>query len=379
MNIQRIKRLLPTTILLLVSASGAWAGDIKWHGFASQAYLYSTGGNNIYGESTEGSSEYFEVGLGAQYHINNSLHVAGQLLSRDAGATDNGSIRTDYLYADLRIAQLNDSALGLRAGRVRNPLGFYNATRDVLFTRPSILLPQMYYDASGVRELFFSADGVQLYGYWDHGGSTTSFTSTFGRNNTLSSKTFDNIVSGNGSAVGEASLKNPIFAQLMHSSLGQQWKAGLSLMNATLDYRATGGLLPSGSLEANLVAVSAQRNFEKLSITAEYALLSSTLNFGALNGAMKSESLYLQGEFRATPHWTGLIRIDNQLGDRERPNETDTLILTLGARWMPTKNWQIAAELHGMRGTAGIPRPDNALNLLYARTELFVIMAGFRF
>ncbi|MFT5033137.1 MAG: hypothetical protein ACI9OO_001069 [Bacteroidia bacterium] len=59
--------------------------------------------------------------------------------------------------------------------------------------------------------------------------------------------------------------------------------------------------------------------------------------------------------------------------------ETDSLVATLGARWKPTKNWLLAAEIHGMRGTAGIPRPDNNINPLYARTELFVIMAGFRF
>ena len=379
MNKPAIFILRITTLTLLLGVSGGHADDFKWHGFASQAYLYSTGGNNVYGESTDGSTEFFEVGLGGQYQLNNSLHLAGQILSRDAGATDNGSIRADYLYADLRIAQLDESALGLRVGRVRNPFGFYNATRDVLFTRPSILLPQMYYDATGVRELFFSADGVQLYGYWDHSGGTTSFTSTFGRNDTLSSKTFDNIVGGNGAAVGKAALKNPIFAQLMHSSLGEQWKAGVSILNTTLDFRAGGGVLPSGSLEANVVAVSAQRNFAKLSVTAEYALLTSSANFGPFSGSMKSESLYLQGEFRATPRWTALVRLDNQLGDRERPNETDTLILTLGARWAPARNWQIAAELHGMRGTAGIPRSDNPVNPLYARTELFVIMGGFRF
>jgi hypothetical protein len=149
--------------MYLFATTGANAGeDFQWYGFASQAYLSSTGGNNVYSESTEGSTEFFEVELGGRYRVNDSIHIAGQSLSRDAGATNNGSIRADYLYADLRITQLNDAAFGVRLGRVRNPFGFYNATRDVLFTRPSILLPQMYYDATGVREVFFSADGLQL-------------------------------------------------------------------------------------------------------------------------------------------------------------------------------------------------------------------------
>jgi hypothetical protein len=165
----------------------------------------------------------------------------------------------------------------------------------------------------------------------------------------------------------------------MYNAAGEQWKAGLSLLNTTLDFQSAGGAIPSGSLGANVTALSLQRNFAKLSLIAEYSLLTSTANFGLSSNSTKSESLYAQAEYQTNAQWTGFVRIDNQLGDRDQPNETDSLVATLGARWKPTKNWLLAAEIHGMRGTAGIQRPDNNINPLYARTELFVIMAGFRF
>lgn len=361
------------------SANAGENENFKWHGFASQAYLYSTGGNNIFGESTKGSTEYFEIGLGGQYRISPFLHVAGQLLARDAGATDNGSVRTDFLYVDYRIAQQDEAALGIRLGRVRNHFGFYNATRDVLFARPTILLPQMYLDANGIRELLFAADGVQLYGYWDHKTGTTTFSSTFGNDNELSSDTFDNIVGGRDLAQGKATLKNPVFAQLTHTSQEDRWKVAVSVLNTSLDFRASGGFIPSGTLGANIMALSVQRNLPKLTITAEYSLLSSSQNFGPVVGSTKSESLYVQGEYRASSRLSGLVRLDNFFGDRDHPNETDSLVLTIGGRWAPTRNWHIAAELHGIRGTNPIPLTDNPTNPLYARTELFVIMAGFRF
>lgn len=62
-------------------------------------------------------------------------------------------------YAPVETA---DRRLGVRVGRVRLRLGLYNDTRDVAFTRPSILLPQsIYFDRT--RELQISGDGILFY------------------------------------------------------------------------------------------------------------------------------------------------------------------------------------------------------------------------
>ncbi len=355
--------------------------SIQLHGFASQAYLYSQG-NNFFGDSSDsdGSFEYFEAAIGGQYRLNSWLSVSGQLFSRDAGATDNGSIRTDYLYADVRFVQNLNSAAGIRIGRVRNPYGFYNSTRDVLFTRPSILLPQSYYEGFGIRELFFSSDGLQLYGYWDGDNHSTTFTSTYGRTDDISSSTFSTLF-GSSSFAGKAEHTKPAFAQLMSEINGGLWKVGVSMYDGSLNFstpRFTAGL------EANIVALSLQRNFQYISVTGEYSLLSLRGAFaspfiGVQRFSSKGESLYVQTDYRQNSQLTWFARVDNQLGDRTRPNATDSLAVTLGGRWTPAKNWLLAAEVHGLRGTAAVPRADNRGRIIDERSEVFVMMLGYKF
>jgi hypothetical protein len=47
----------------------------------------------------------------------------------------------------------------MRVGRIKTAYGLYNTTRDVPFTRPSIVLPQSIY-FERTRNLTVSADGV---------------------------------------------------------------------------------------------------------------------------------------------------------------------------------------------------------------------------
>ncbi|MEZ5578375.1 MAG: hypothetical protein R3F40_02450 [Candidatus Competibacteraceae bacterium] len=53
--------------------------------------------------------------------------------------------------------------LGQSFGRFKIPFGLYNDTRDVIFTRPTILLPQSIYQER-TRDLAISADGGIFYG-----------------------------------------------------------------------------------------------------------------------------------------------------------------------------------------------------------------------
>ena len=52
---------------------------------------------------------------------------------RDAGISDDGSARLDYALADYRLLSEATAQAGLRAGKVKNALGFYNETRDVVW------------------------------------------------------------------------------------------------------------------------------------------------------------------------------------------------------------------------------------------------------
>ena len=103
-----------------------------------------------------------------------NLQFSVQGLSRTAGEGSPGNIRLDYGFIDYTFSNQENSQFGIRLGRMKNPLGFYNDTRDVPFTRPSILLPQsIYFDRT--RKLAIAADGAHLYGEYRSDYGDVSF------------------------------------------------------------------------------------------------------------------------------------------------------------------------------------------------------------
>ena len=90
------------------------------------------------------------------------------------------------------------------------------------------------------------------------------------------------------------------------------------------------------------------------------------------------EATYLQAEYRLSPKISLHSRIEYSVTDRDNRNATDTQHIVVGTKWSPSRNWTIAADVLGMRGTAGIPDIDNQ-NGTRERTELLAVMVGYRF
>ncbi|MCG8613128.1 MAG: hypothetical protein MI864_21675, partial [Pseudomonadales bacterium] len=151
----------------------------QWHGFANQGFSYTTE-NNFLGESSEGSFKFLEAGLNASWRALNTLQISGQLLYRQTGNAPPDGVEVDYAIADWRVLDTFDYGFGVRAGRIKNPYGFFNETRDVAATRPSILLPESIY-IDYLRELMHSSDSVGLYGHSELAGGTATFYAVFGR------------------------------------------------------------------------------------------------------------------------------------------------------------------------------------------------------
>jgi hypothetical protein len=113
----------------------------QFHGFLSQG-LFSTSGNNVYGKSKNSvSAGLTEIGLNISYRALKNLSFAAQGLYRRAGATtgDAGEVTLDFGFVDLNLLNLQEGRIGVRGGRIKNPWGLYNETRDVAFTHPTIM------------------------------------------------------------------------------------------------------------------------------------------------------------------------------------------------------------------------------------------------
>lgn len=131
---------------------------IQLHGFASQGYLDSAG-NNFLSDSLDGTFAFNEIGLNLNLRLSDQLRFGGQILSREMGSYGDNSIRLDWGLADYRF---QDWA-GIRAGKVKIPLGLYNTERDSDFLRPMIFLPQSIYDETR-RDTWLAHWGGELYG-----------------------------------------------------------------------------------------------------------------------------------------------------------------------------------------------------------------------
>lgn len=131
---------------------------IDIHGFVSQGYMQSTN-NNFLTKSKDGSLEFNEMAINFRTELSEKLSVGLQLFSRDLGDVGNNEIVLDWAYGDYHF----EDWLGLRVGRVKVPLGFYNETRDFDMLRSSILLPQSVYNEL-YRDTASSVSGIMLYG-----------------------------------------------------------------------------------------------------------------------------------------------------------------------------------------------------------------------
>ena len=146
-------------VLFAPAASYAFdVGPVSVNGFLSQGYLNSSG-NNFLSSSRDGTTQFNEMAITVSSQVSDKLRVGMQLLSRDLGPAGNNEIRLDWGFGDYRYNDL----IGVRAGKVKLPMGLYNEGRDSDFTRPMIFLPQSIYDENK-RDLMVAYKGIGLYG-----------------------------------------------------------------------------------------------------------------------------------------------------------------------------------------------------------------------
>ena len=117
-------------------------GKLQINGFVSQGYMESSGNNFLDSDSEDGTFEINEVGLTFNATVTDKLRIGAQILSRDLGEDGNNDIELDWAFGDYRVTD----RFGVRAGKLKLPIGLYNETRDSDFLRPMAFLPQSVYD-----------------------------------------------------------------------------------------------------------------------------------------------------------------------------------------------------------------------------------------
>jgi hypothetical protein len=383
-------------VIALAACSPALAVDYQVHGYAAQGYVYSDD-NNFFGDSSHGSADYYEAGLNASVQVHPKLLFAAQAAIRDAGISDDGTLRLDYALADYRFLTDVDSSAGVRVGKVKNPMGFFNETRDVVFTRPSILLPRVYNDNQNQRDLVFTAPGAQLYGSKVFGRHEWSATGTASANRDVRASEERLLIDLSGLPF-DLRIENSWNAQLMDSVDGGRWQFALSHFAGRFTLTTPDPIGVAGTFDVGITVLSARFNAEKLSFTAEYARNPNTNTVTLatrpfLRTHIVADGGYVQGEYRFNASWGAVARFDasfvdmhdrsgrefaaaNPGADRKSRMSQDVMV---GVNWRYGQHWGLWGEYHWIDGTSSLQRLENPPPIRVSRWSLLMLMAGFKF
>lgn len=398
--------------LLLWSLSGLAQADhpveeTQIHGFVSQGYVNSSA-NRFMGDSRNGSLDFSEIGINLSQQLTPGITASGQVLLRRAGAMYDGSASLDYALLDFTLDADESHRHGLLLGRFKNPLGFYNDTRDVAFTRPSVFMPQtIYFDK--VRNFILSNDGALWSSEW------------FGEDDYL------NLQIGGGQSPIDVNVKyaylgsNPLdgselqgdydakgltlVGRVLYEMNGGQWRFALSGANGTMAMNNSGtlgnlGLYPgNGEVKIEYYIASMQYNADNWFVTAEF--MREPVQWSGFNpqlfhnNRISAEGYYLQGDYRLTPEWQAFVRYEVGFGNRFdkdgkqaaaasgghlKPYNLFSKDWIVGARWDFARNWMLRSELQRKQGTFTLSDRENPNpGALQKDWNLFALLLSYRF
>ncbi|WP_299199381.1 hypothetical protein [uncultured Amphritea sp.] len=380
MNFKYFATLLLSAVSGLCLSSSVRAAEETFsvNGFITQGVFY-TDNNNVYGDSdNKPSFDFHEIGLNTAYRFAPELRGAVQVMSRQAGEVDNGEPKLDYALLDYRFNDSVEKAVGVRVGRLKIPFGFYNETRDVAFTRPSIMLPQsLYFDQA--RDLELSIDGVILYSSLEVPGGWLDLDLLYGSPQTDTNVEYAYFAFD---APGKLNDSDGVMGRAIYSVDGGRIRVGLTGAEYRLGYKPGNdptlwNELNEGNLNLSVLALSAQYNSENWSLTGEYML--HELDWRELGGVFTLnpvttiESYYVQLQYRFNYSWDLLLRYDDLKLDKDDPQGKQNSVLfytrpahnfyakdlTLGVGWRPDPKWLFRAELHNVEGTGWLAEQDN--------------------
>lgn len=378
------------------SVHGVELGEgLQAHGFISQG-MSLTSDNDFGGNSDSGPAwDLREVGANLSWRPAPDWLISGQALARWAGETDNGELRLDYGFVDRTLLADGESQVGVRLGKIKNPIGFYNTTRDVAHTRPGIIMPQSIYPERA-RNFLLAAPGMSLYGNQEgKNGAVTWLVSVLQPevddpevNYLLLGRDFGGHFRGNTSWLG----------QVMYDWDGGRWRAGLSLWDYSVDYRPVKVVPPvrpfAGNTDLRSWVLSLEYNSEMWTTTMEYSQIevdSSDYGIPIVERGNTTEAWYVQLTRRLPTDWQVFVRYDVFYFDKSDHSGEDFASIASANPWIryakdwtlgvrkDIDKWSFSAEWHQIDGTAWLSPADTPYNQQSQKWDLLLLQAAWRF
>jgi hypothetical protein len=389
----------------------SWLDEINWHGFISQSFV-ATDENEFLGSSSDGSFKANEAALNASWRANQSLQLSIQGIYKQIGNTKPKGTRLDYAIIDWRAVDTFSHGAGVRIGRLKNPYGFFNETRDVAATNTSILLPESIY-IDYLSQLFHTSDSLGIYGHSETDEGTFSATIQYGRP-ILNEDITSTLVGGN-ETDGDIANERIGLAKIGYEHGSGLWRTALSYIRFDGEYAPAQGdafYLQKGDISIQQALLSFEFNWNRWQVITEIQRRNTELNdvFSfSPNIYEKSLGYYLQLGFNVSPEWKVYARRDEVFRDKEDKHGRDYAAglqqlnaffganslpyrfdnqfhstfakdTTVGFRYSPSFEWSFAMEVHFIDGTFWLPNlenPDLANQQRY--WNMFLAQVAYRF
>lgn len=372
-------RYLALFALWLAAAGSSSADEPQVHGFITQGW-FKTDSNNYFGPSSRaaGSWEFDEFGINPSWKPNDHVRYSALFLMRQAGGTDNNSLRVDHAIADITLDRATNSTSGVLLGRIKTPFGFYGETRDVAETRPSILLPQsLYFDQA--RKYVINADGAQLYwNRWGDDSSNTHVAFEIAHQNGIDNPETETTFLG-ADFPGQLRQGPSYGLHVTHDRNGGRTKFALFVTTTPKGVEYTPApvdVLQAGTMRIDSLWLSFHQELgQRWGITSELFL--PRFKYSGFGPFIPDKTTYPQGyyvelQFRPAPKWETFVRRDIAYLDRsDKSGERLSAVSgrpaysffakdsTVGARYHITPKLSLSAEWHSVDGTEWLPVQDN--------------------
>ncbi|WP_076414274.1 hypothetical protein [Shewanella sp. UCD-KL12] len=367
------------------------ASEWQFNGFVGQGYITADDTEFIVGE--DGSTfDITEAAFAVSWKPITNFRFASALSFRQWGTLADAGVDFDYLFAEYSF-QVGEGTVGLRAGRFKNETGFYSSTRDVPFTRPSIMLPQSIY-SDYFRDAQLHIEGGDLFGMHQILNGALDWHISVGKVHVT--EDLDRNVMGD-EDIGEFDSEQYYSADLEFQN--DYLRLGATYYDAEVSYMpvADSYYFP-GNIRLKNWVFSGQYRYMNFELTGEYMAGDRLVN-GLVFPPMANELIetgvgyYL--DLRAyLPHEVEIfVRFDKHIDNSDDPDgkyyEATTGFpayfgytndWTFGARWFLNNDWLLAAEYHQVEGASWVTpivAPDPTTQSKY--WSMFALQLSYRF
>lgn len=370
--------------------------NFRWDGYISQSLIHTTD-NNFFGKSDDDISlDFTEIELLLSTTFLRDFQFSGSLLSRRAGDSDNGEIRVDHGFINYTIFNDLDWMFSSRVGRIKYPIGFYGETRDIAFTRPSILLPQVIY-IERFRGLLYTTDGIgfTVRRSWGLNDITLDLVhATF--ETEPDHKYFDELLLMD--VNGDISQNLSGAARVIYSHDGGRIRVGFTY--GSIDYDISNMATQYGEQNINIFSgvsiISAEYISNKFEIISEYAMLRNEVKdaFPFPDVDTKGLTYYIQGKYRISDKWELLLRgevlhidKDDKYGKDFEYKSGNTIdghtryskSALIGVGWHISSSMLARLEYSYIEGTGWLPLKDNTNGNLGKYWDMVMAQISYRF